>query len=533
MSRTKPLQAYTRFRYWLNGWSLTSALLALLILLPILLVLGGLLEPVSDTWAHVVEHLLSGYIANSMILIVGVGALSLLFGISSAWLVTQYKFPGRKTLRWLLIMPLSLPTYIIAYTYAGIFDLGGSLPFDILNIYCLVAILAFGLYPYVYLITRTSFAVQSSQLLQASRVLGKTPWQTFWRVALPLSRPAIIGGLGLVIMELLNDYGAVKYFGVNTFTTGIFRVWFSMGDLSAAIRLSACLLLFMVTLLLIERKARGNRSYAYKGEQPEAIIKPLKGARSILAILICLVPVLFGFLIPAGQLIIWTLETYQKVLNTLFFQTLLNSFGLSAAAALICVLVAWLIQFTNIWKPIPLMKRLSQIATVGYALPGAVIAIGVTLTALYVGGWIIQLFFEHSIWIVNTGITLLLFAYLVRFLAVGSNAVESAYQKLPGNLTEASVNLGKGSWSTLLKVHLPLLKGGLLAAALLVFVDVMKELPLTLILRPFNFDTLATKTFELANDELVAQSAPMALIIILTGWIPILILNRIMSRKEQ
>lgn len=492
--------------------------------------------------------MLGGYVSNTLWLVLGTGCFSLLLGVSSAWLVSTCHFPGRKFFEWALILPLSIPTYINAYVYAGLLDYTGDLqqfllkdlkiiskPLDIMNLPGVIWVLGLVLFPYVYVSSRAAFLTQSRNLLEASRILGKSNLQTFWQVALPVARPAIAGGLVLVIMEVLNDYGAVKYYGINTFTTGIFRSWFSMGDLRAAVYLSSLLMLGVFTLIMVERRQRGRARFSANSRSNKPLIKnSLSPFTSIAAFAVCGFPVLFGFFLPLYQLIKWALLTYADVLNQEFWIILQNSILLAGNAALSCVTLAVLLSYAVKNNHLKSLNQLSKISVLGYSIPGAVIAVGIMIPLLAIDKAIITLLQQW--WGIKAGLLLtgtifaLLFAYTVRYLAVAFNPIEANFQKIGPNLGNASKSLGKSSTFTLFKIHLPLAKNALIGAALMVFVDVLKELPLTLILRPFNFNTLATKAYQYASDEMVAESSIAALIIILAGLVPIFVLNRLISK---
>jgi iron(III) transport system permease protein len=535
-----------------NIWIIYAVAIVILIATPILTILYNIFQGPGETWSHLAETVLWSYISNSVLLLIGVGLVSLILGISTAWLVSTTKFPGRKIFEWALILPLSVPTYIIAYTYAGILDYTGPVQvflrnqvginltgglIDIMNIQGAIFVMSFVLYPYIYVIARASFTSQSRTILESSRVLGGTAFSTFFKIALPVSRPAIVGGLTLVLMEVLNDYGAVKYYGVQTFTIGIFRAWFSIGDINAAIYLSALLVAFVFGLITLERMQRGKAKF----DSGSSINKPIRkfqltGIKGLLALLVCLVPLLFGFIIPLFQLISWSFQTASYVVNSDFLVLIGNSFMLAILASGLCVIVALVLIYSVKLNKHWIIRSISKIAVLGYAIPGAVIAVGVMIPVLIV---------DKNLAVFLEGITgqrvglliggtlgALLFAYLVRFLAVAYNPVDSGFKKVCSCIDEASRSLGSSPFSTLIKINVPIIKGTLFSGALLVFVDVLKELPLTLILRPFNFNTLATKAFELASDEMLAESANAALIIIATGIIPIILLSRLISNKN-
>lgn len=485
---------------------------------------------------------------------IGTGVFTLLLGVFTAWLTSMYSFPGYKFFGWSLILPLSLPAYIAAYTYAGMLDYtsplyifvrntfgietGQFLFFNIMSIGGVIFILTMVLYPYVFLITRTFFLQQSSQLLEASASLGQSPAQTFFKVTLPMARPAIVAGLALVFMEALNDYGTVKYFGVETFTIGIFQAWFSFGDAGSAMKLSAILMLFVLLLLLLERLQRGRSRFDMLNNSyyPPKKYK-LKGAVAVLATSICLLPFLLGFLIPVLQLVWWSFQTAGKVVDIKFLGLIGNSFILALTASAICVLLALFIAYTVRIINSGFIRSVGKVATLGYSIPAAVIAVGIMIPFTFADGkmneWLVNFLGISPGLILSGTILAVVFGYIVRFFAVGYNTVESGFERISRSLDEASRSLGKSYFSTLFSVNLPLLKGVLLSAAILVFVDVLKELPLTLILRPFNFDTLAIKAFQYASDERIAESSSAALIIIAIGIIPVYLLNRMLVKEKK
>ncbi len=548
------LRSIPQLRFTLTPWTLATGLAVVLILLPLAVIVVGVFGEPSDTWRHLASTVLSRYIVNSTVLIVGVGGLTLLLGIATAWLVTACDFPLRRSYQWALVLPLAIPTYIVAYTYAELFAHTGpvqtflqlfmepsttaQLRTGLMSLGGVTVVMSLVLYPYVYLITRASFLKQTGGVLETARILGKTPWASFFQVALPMARPGIVAGVTLVLMEVLNEYGAVTYFGVPTFTTGIFRAWFSLGDEDAAIRLSACLLALVFALILLERAQRGRARFDEgRGSRPPPARFRLRGWKAWAATAACGVPVLFGFILPVTQLVAWSVSTAPDFLDRDFLVLALNSFGLALTAALVAVAVALLVVYTVRLHPTPIHRLAERVSVLGYSIPGAVIAVGVLVPLIRVDGWLDGL--AGAVLGISTGLLLtgtvvaLIYAYVVRFLAVALNPVESGFQRLCGNLDEMSRSLGASPSRTLARVNLPLLKGTLLSAGLLVFVDVLKELPLTLILRPFDFDTLATKAFQLASDELVAQSAHPALLIILTGTLPVIVLSRLIAREER
>ena len=531
-------------------WGASALVVVALTALPLVVILFGVFGGRSEMWGHLVDTVLPVYVGNSAILMLGVGALSLVIGLAPAWLVSAYDFPGRRTFEWALVLPLAIPTYIIAYTYAGVFEYDALLPsalsaawpgMEVWRIRAAImsregamVMMALVLYPYVYVIARASFLRQSGTVLEMARTLGRGPWDTFFRVALPMSRPAVAGGLTLVLMEVLNDYGAVKYFGIPTFTTGIFRAWFPLNDPIAAMRLSGILLLFVFTLIIFERIQRGRARFddGARGYRP-AVRRELSGRARWLAVSVCFLPLALGFLVPVSQLAAWAGRVGAGALDARFVRLILNSFSLALTAALIAVLGGLLIGYAARLSPIPLLRLASKVAVLGYSIPGAVVAVGVFIPFVWMDRRLNT--FMTAAFDAPTGLLLsgtlvaLIFAYVVRFLAVALNPIDSGFKRLCGNLDDTSRSLGVSPLKTLWKVDLPLLRGTLISAALLVFVDVLKELPLTLILRPFNFDTLATRAFQLATDEQLARSAVPALLIIAVGLVPVIVLNKLIG----
>lgn len=538
-------------RFRLDPWRWLVLVPAVLLAVPVLMILLSVLDPQWDVWAHLRQTVLWSYISNSLLLAFGVGLGALFIGTGCAWLVSQYHFPGRKYLEWMLLLPLAIPAYIIAYTYTGLLDFAGPVQgqlriwFDwrygdywfpeIRSLGGAIIMLALVLYPYVYMLARTAFREQASSLQEASRTLGLTPRQHFWRVALPLARPAILTGTALAMMEAFADYGTVQYFGVDTFTTGIFRTWFGLNNSLAAAQLAALLTSFVLFLLVLEQWSRRKIRYYHQGQkdtqQPR---RTLTAGRKWLVFVLCCLPLLFGFVVPAVQLSLWALATWQVTLDERFIQLVWNSFSLAAMAALISVTLALVFAYARRLQRDWLVLIPVRLAAMGYAIPGTVIAIGVMLPLAFVDQRI-DLLAEQ--WFgVRTGLLFsgtlfaLLLAYSVRFLAVSLHSVEAGLHRIRPNMDQAARSLGCSPRQVLWRVHVPLLRGSVLTALLLVFVDVLKELPATLILRPFNFNTLAVRTYELASDERLADASLSALAIVLVGLLPVIILARSMDR---
>ena len=534
--------------YWWNTWSWLTLIILCLVATPILTILFKLTDPPGESWQHLSEHLLKEYFINTLSILVGVAFFTFLIGVSTAWLVSNFEFPGRKYFEWLLILPLAVPGYIMAYLYVGLLSIGSPLYnfvvryfgispssklVDIMNLPGAIFILSITLYPYVFLIARTSFIQQSRTFQEASATLGQNRWGTFFKVALPLARPAIVGGIALACMEVLNDYGTVKYFGVNTFTTGIFRAWFSLGDTISAIYLAALLLLFVLLILYLENWQRGNKRFvSEKGDKRPveriSLSLPAKWGLSLFFAVIFVI----SFGVPFFQLIYWVQLSYHKIFDVEFIFLIYRSFSLALITGLIIIILGIILLYTLRLSPLGWMKHIVKIATLGYTIPGAVIAVGVMIPLLFIDKWAINQYSFISKLILSGSVFGLVFAYVVRFLAVGFNPLDSGFQKIGKQVNEASRMLGLSSFSTLIKIDLPLIKHAMIGGVLLVFVDVLKELPLTLILRPFNFYTLATKTFDMATNEMITESSVYALVIILTGVFPIIVLNRLIRKRE-
>lgn len=531
-----------------NRWSLMTLFVVFLIALPILTIIFELFEGPGESWIHIVKNLLGQFVSNTLYLLIVCGIMVLLFGVTTSWLVARYEFPFRKPLEWLLILPLAIPSYIVAYGYAGVFDYGGSLELiqryfgieftriDIMNRLGLAFVLSISLFPYVYVSTRAFFLNQANNLLEASRMLGVGEFRTFFKLILPLARPAIIAGMILVLMEVLNDYGAAQYFGVNTFTTGIFRSWFSLEEPETAIYLSALLLLLVFALILFEKWQRRKIQYTNERTNTERIYRKNTSKRKqFLIFCIVITPVLFGFFIPVAQLIYWAVLTYSSVFDYSFLMLSLQTFGIAFLTASVTVVLATILIFSAKWNRIGFIKNLSRLGVLGYAIPGAVVAIGIMIPTLAIDRWLMGVIASLSGnttgFIIHGTLFALVYAYAVRFLAVAYNPIESTTLKVSNAIPDASKTLGVGNFKTFFKIEYPLIKTGLLSAFILVFVDVLKELPLTLILKPFQLNTLAVSAFEYASDERVMEAAIPSLFIIFTAAVPVIFLNKLLVSK--
>lgn len=540
----------TYFKRDFNKWSICTLLIIFFISVPIFVIFFKLFSGAGESWNHIVKNLLVDYSLNSLYLIIGCSILTFLFGVSSAWILIRYEIPFQKTLEWMLILPIAIPSYITAYAYVGFFDFGGSLELmfrfigfnsfrlSIMNIYGLIFVLSVSLFPYVYVSARAVFLNQSDRLIEASKILGAGEIKTFFKIVLPITRPAIIGGLILVIMEVLNDYGAAKYFGVNTFTTGIFRSWFSLEEPETAVYLSAVLLLIIFGFIIFERFQRGSKNYALPLKDDIRSQKiAISNKTRYLLLFIVVTPLFLGFLLPFFQLLYWGFLTFSSVITSSFLNIAIESFVISFLSALLTVFFALLVLYFPIWNRLIFLKKSSKIAILSYAVPGAVIAIGIMIPTLIFDKWFIKiskLMMNLDIGlIINGTIIVLLYAYIIRFLAVAFNPIEASQLKIGESLSESSSILGKGKIKTFINIDFPLLKSGLVGAFILVFVDTMKELPLTLILKPYNINTLAVKAYEYASDELIMEAALPSLCIIITGVLPIILLNRLILKGTK
>ena len=536
-----------------SGWTLAAALAALVIATPILTVTSFTLYPDNDTWQHLVDTVLADYVSNSLLLLLGVTLGAGSIGITAAWLTSMYRFPGQRLFVWSLLLPLAMPAYIIAFTYTGMLDVAGPVQawlrdtFDlrygdywfpeIRSVGGAIVMFSLVLYPYVYLLARAAFLDQSICALDAARTLGRGPWRSFFTVALPLARPAIVAGLSLALMETLADFGTVEYFGISTFTTGIFRAWFGMNDSIAAAQLSTLLLGFVFVLLLMERWSRRQAKYHHATHRYQPLTaKSLPPLLAWSATIACLSPLFFGFLLPFGKLLHWALLTYDEMIDEQFYVLVQHSFLLAVAAAVIALIPALILGYSNRNHATPISRLLARISSMGYAIPGTVIAVGVIIPfgALdnLIDGWLYNQFGQGSGLIFSGSIFILLFAYTVRFFTVSLNSVESGLGKIRPVMDDAARSMGYSGLEVIKKVHLPMMKGSLLTALLIVFVDVLKELPATLVLRPFNFNTLAVRAYELAADERLADASTAAIAIVMVGIIPVILLSLTITRSR-
>ena len=535
--------------HWLR---IFAVVIAGLISLPVVIILSYIANANGELWQHLIDTVLNDYLLNSLLLLLGVGAGVLLLGVPTAWLTSMCSFPGRRLLSWALLLPLAMPAYIIAYTYAGLLDFAGPVQtwirdltglsygdywfFEIRSLGGAIIMMSLVLYPYVYLMARAAFLEQSVSSIEVGCSLGYSRWQAMWSLALPMARPAIIAGLSLALMETLADYGTVQYYGVSTFTTGIFRTFYGYGDTAAAAQLAASLLAFVILLVLLERYSRRRARYHSAAEsRARADLIPLSGSKALMASLICLSPLMFGFIIPATQLLLWAIFEAEP-LGWDFVGLAWNSLSLAFLAAIIAVTLAIILSYAKRTKPIKPVRMVLAMAGFGYALPGTIIAIGVLIPLAWLDHRLMDVFdslgWGSSGLLLSGSLVALLFAYTVRFLAVALGSVQSGLEKIKPSLDHVGRSMGHSPLDILRKIHVPLMRSSILTAVLIVFVDVLKELPATLILRPFNFNTLAVRAYELASDERLVDAAPASIMIVLVGLIPVLMLHASIARRR-
>ena len=527
---------------------LSVAILLAVLLLPILAIVWLSFTPTENIWPHLVANVLPSAVADTLYLMVGVGVLTLIVGTGTAWLVTMYQFPGRNFVDWLLVLPLAMPTYIIAFCYVEILDYSGSLQSGMRGLFGwqsardywfpqirstegAIFVMSFVLYPYVYLSARASFLQQSICVLEVARTLGRSSLGVFRAVALPLARPALMAGVALALMECLNDIGAVEYLGVNSLTIAVYTTWLDRSNLGGAAQLASVMLIFVIFLFTIERMARGGQKYHHTTGRYQPIPQvEIHGARGWLATLGCALPFLLGFALPALVLLDGVFRFGRSSMTAALLWSVWHSFLVASLAAVIAVSLALYLSYGRRILPNMFMRIATRLAGFGYAVPGTVLAVGLLIPlAAFDNG--VDAFMRNAFG-VSTGLILsgtifaIVLALAIRFMAVSVGAVEAGFDRISPNLDAAARTLGETSMSTLRRIHLPMLRPAIGAAALLVFVDSMKELPATLLLRPFNFDTLATHVYGLASLDQFEEASLAALLIVLIGLVPVILLHR-------
>ncbi|MEP3330992.1 iron ABC transporter permease [Sedimentitalea sp.] len=534
----------------LAGLAYTVAAVCLLPMLAVLLaaVTGG-----TDTVSHLLDTVLPRYVGSTLALVTLVAVGTFALGVGAAWLVTMTRFPGVRILEIMLVLPLAFPAYVLAYAYTYLLDHPGIVqstlrdvtgwgPRDywfpeIRSLWGAAAMLVLVFYPYVYLLARAAFLQQSSAAFLAARTLGKSAWAAFWTVSLPMARPAIAAGVLLAVMETIADFGTVAYFSVQTFATGIYTSWFSMADRAAAAQLALCLLSFALLLAVTERLQRGRAKYHEAGKSQMAMEPAqLRGWRAALAMLLCVIPVVLGCVLPAIVLFVMGLGGEQDLLSRRYIGFIQNSITLAGTAAVVTLLAAITVGFFQRLRPGRGSVTAGYVARLGYAVPGGVIAVGLMVPfAAFdnaLDAWMRATFDISTGLLVTGSIWLLVAAYMVRFLAAALGAYEGGQSTVHANMDAASRSLGETPLGTLRRVHLPILTPSLLTALLIVFVDVMKELPATLIMRPFNYDTLAVQAYRLASDERLEGAAVPSLVIVAVGLLPVILICRQVGRNR-
>lgn len=531
-----------------TGWLAGAVLIGLAVLAPVLTLVWWALGGDLSHWRHLATYVLPQALANTAMLLAGVGVLVTLLGTGSAWLVTAYEFPSRRALTWALLLPLAVPTYIIAFAYLDLLHpigpiqsairalLGYDSPRqfrlpDLRSIYGAIFVLGFVLYPYVYLSTRVMFMTQAASLLEAARTLGAGRYGVFFRVALPLARPAIVVGVSLALLETLNDIGASEFLGVQTLTVSVYTTWVTRSDLAGAAQIALTMLAIVIGLILLERHGRKRQRYANTQRMRPMQPRRLRGPAAALAAVLGWIPVIVGFVAPALYLIV---ETYKRLhlvggvssqlLNGLG-NTLIVAFSATIVTLVCGLIVAWAGRTLRESAGFNPGRACARVASLGYAVPGTVLAIGLLTPFVWIDTAVAKVFGGSGLFLMGS-MAALVCAYAIRFLAISTGALEAGLARIPPSLEQASRLLGESSAGTLRRVHLPLLRPALAASALLVFVDAMKELPATLLLRPMNFDTLATWLYAEAARGTYEEGAVAALAIVLAGLLPVILLAR-------
>ncbi len=522
---------------------------ALLVIIPILIILTSFLQPEPDIWQHIVDTLLIDLLKNTFILCIGVLAGTFVLGVGTAWLTAVCDFPGRKFFNWALILPLAMPTYVLAFVFIGLLDFSGPVQTmlrtqlvsstkwfpEIRSAGGVIFVMSLALYPYVYLLARNAFQSQGKRILEVSQALGESRTNAFFKVALPMARPWIASGLMLVLMETLADFGAVSIFNYDTFTTGIYKVWFGFFSLTAAAQLSSILLIFVILLVIVEQQMRARMQFHQVGKlSTENSRIKLYGWKKWAACGILSTIVMIAFLIPCFQLVVWSIESAAVELDSRYIGLLFRSLFFSLMAAAIITSLGLLMAYIQRQYPDQFTKWTIRFSSMGYALPGTVLAVGIVIMANFTDKqiiWVIKAITGIQLQsILNGTIITVLFAYTVRFLTAGFNSINSSMHRITKSLDEASTLLGTTGLKLLKTIHIPILKNGLYTAAMLVFVDVMKEMPITLMTRPFGWDTLAVKIFELTSEGEWQRAALPSITLVLAGLIPLILLNR---KSEQ
>ncbi len=540
---------------WLaNRWTMASMGVAALVLTPIAAIVWLALFPSDNIWPHLISTTLPRYLSNSVVMMAAVGTLCAIVGTGTAWLIVMYRFPARSVLEWALLLPLALPAYIGAYAlvdfweYAGPFQsalrqfFGWSSPRDywfpqVRSAGAAVLVLAASLYPYVYFLTRAAFKEQSGAALEVSRALGCGPWASFWRVGLPLARPAIAAGSAVVMMETLNDFGAVEFFAVQTLTTGIFTVWLEASNAGGAAQIACVILIFVLMLVTLEKISRRRIRFHETAKQKRPLApEQLTGLRAGLAISVCVLPVIIGFVMPVSIMAEHAFDSSGNWGRAGLWQAIGTTIWVSGSAAVVTVAAGLVLVYGMRLSLSRTPRLLAPATTIGYAAPGAVLAIGILIpfSALdhhLADIWLALSGIDPGLIITGTGAAVI-FAYSVRFFAIAFGSIDAAFGRVTPNMGWASRSLGLSAGATLWRVHVPIIRGSMLAAGLLIFVDCAKELPATLLLRPFGMNTLATTVYDHASLEDIEGAAPAALAIVAVSLVAVAIVATASQSKE-
>lgn len=531
-------------------WFYTILVTSVIFSIPILVILFSLFEPLNDNFYHLTDTVLSTYIKNSLYLLVGTGLIISVIGISTAWVISYYDFAGRKFFNWAMILPLAFPPYIVAFIYSRIFEFAGPVQTGLREIFLwekgdyffpeirsiqgAIFVMSIVFYPYLYLFLRISFS-KIHDMLEVSKTLGTSRHKMLFSTILPLCRPAIVAGISVALMEVLSDFGTVQHFAVDTFTTGIYRTWFNVFDPIIAAKLSAFLMIFIVLLIISEKLLRGKSQYNLNNPTTRKSLSKLSSGKSLIAFTWCSIILFCGFILPITQLIIWVIETYKFSINSNIWEYVINTAYLAIIAAIFTTILSLIFAYAVRYHKNSLTTKLVRFACLGYAIPGSIVAVGVLISFGAFDNFIDDFMREYAG--ISTGLILsgtiiaLIFAYIFRFLAISFNSIDIGLQKVNIELDWIGKIFGLRDSSILLRLHIPIISGNLLAAFLLIFVEVAKELPATLIIRPFNFDTLAIHTYELASDEYIEESSLSALIIVLISSISVVLLMRVITKE--
>jgi iron(III) transport system permease protein len=527
-----------------SAWTLVAGAIAGLLAVPILAVVSSLASPAGDVWLHLWRTQLLELVGNTALLLVGVGAGTLAVGTGLAWLVVNHRFPGHAVLEWALILPLAVPAYVIGFAFLGLFDFSGPvqtalrgwlgagarLP-DLRSAWGVTLMMTLVFYPYVYLLARAAFREQGAATIETARSLGRSRLGAFLEVTLPMARPSLAAGVALAMMEALADFGTVATFGYRTLTEAVYRVWYGMFDRVAATQLASVLLLFAFCLLLLERSSRGRQRFTQSHRSAAVTPVALSGWRAVAATAACLGVLGLAFLLPVGRLALWALATLRASgVAPTFGALLANTLLLAALASGLACLMAVVLAYAARLHPSRAVRVSTQFASMGYALPGAVIAVGVLIPLAWLDHVLVgaaERALGRPLGLLLTGSAAgLVGAYIVRFLAVSFQTVDASLARIPPSLDDAARSLGAGAGGALRRVHVPLIRGGLLTALILVFVEVMKEMPATLLLRPLGLNTLAVEIWERTSEAMWPEAAVPALAIIAAGLLPVLLAIR-------